>query len=422
MGKLNYTTTIAVDTQRSAIHYYSMLGNDQSKIEHRVKNYSGYALDENFFNRFKEIINEFVAETPSESIRKISLILPDNAIAVDTVNVPTMRKKAATDNALGLALGEIYRNSIDLKIQSHLAAQNKQYTTYSVAAIQKKILTGIYSVCAENKMLVETTTYAASSTIGAVTSLNPKLKNATYLFLDIKDTFSRFVFVVNGRTVGFYTIPFGLEFLDGQKYIQEDMLFDHTLAELTVLNAREKAKSKKLTVLAETSDEDADAEVTEEAPTAAEPTPEEDAEFTDEEAEQDVVNAPISYESSADSRPVTPKVLAKKTPRRLPKFMQRPIPETPEQIVNENFRVFVKWALSLLISNEKILTLGAPEFVCVNIPAHLSYAIDAVNEEKEENCIEFRALATNDATAEVLANLEFYGGFFPKAIHKSTKF
>lgn len=418
MGKLNYTTTIAIDTQRSAIHYYSMLGNNQEKIEHRIKNYSGHSLDENFFTRFKEIINEFVAETPSESIRKIALILPDNAIAVDTVNVPTMRKKAATDNALGLALGEIYRNSADLKIMNHLAAQNKQYTTYSVAAIQKRILTGIYSVCAENKMLVETTTFAASSTIGAVASLNPKLKNATYLFLDIKDTFSRFVFVVSGRAVGYYTLPFGLEFLDGQKYIQEDMLFDHTLAELTVLNAREKAKSKKLTILAEPSDDEADLELTEEAPVQqAEPTPEEDAELTEEEAEQDGESA-----ADADQRPVVHKFLAKKTPRRLPKFMQRPIPETPEQIVNENFRVFVKWALSLIVSNEKILTLGAPEFVCVNIPAHLSYAIDFVNEEKEENGIEFRALNANDATAEVLANLEFYGGFFPKMIHKSTKF
>lgn len=420
--KLNYTTTIAIDTTRSTIHYYSMLGNDQSKIEHSVKNYSGYSLDENFYTRFKEIIAEFAAETPSESIRKISLILPDNAVALDTVNVPTMRKKTATDNALGLALGEIYRNSIDLKISSHLAAQNRQYTTYSVAAIQKKILTGIYSVCAENKMLVETTTFAASSTVGAVASLNPKLKNATYLFLDIKDTFSRFVFVVNGRAVGFYTLPFGLEFLDGQRYIQEDMLFDHTMAELTVINAREKAKSKKLTVLAEQSDEDADMEISEEAPAQADSTAEGDADLLEDEADQEDESAADPAETSADPRPVNQKVLAKKAPRRLPKFMQRPIPETPEQIVNENFRVFVKWALSLLISNEKILTLGAPEFVCVNIPAHLSYAIDFVNEEKEENGIEFRALAANDASAEVLSNLELYGGFFPKAIHKYTKF
>lgn len=421
MGKLNYTTTIAIDTQRSAIHYYSMLGNDQEKIEHRIKNYSGYSLDDNFFTRFKEIINEFVAETPSESIRKISLILPDNAVAVDTVNVPTMRKKSATDNALSLALGEIYRNSIDLKIQSHLAAQNKQYTTYSVSAIQKKILAGIYAICAENKMLVETTTFAASSTIGAAVALNSKLKNATYLFLDIKDTFSRFVFVVGGRTVGFYTLPFGLEFLDGKKYIQEDMLFDHTLAELTVLNSREKAKSKKLTVLADQNDDEADLEVAEEAPAQAEPAPE-DADAAEEELDQETEGEENSAEANAEERPVVHKFLAKKTPRRLPKFMQRPIPETPEDIVNENFRVFVKWALSLLISNEKILTLGAPEFVCVNIPEHLSYALDFANQEREENGIEFRALGASNATAEVLAHLEFYGGFFPKQIHKSTKF
>jgi hypothetical protein len=48
--------------------------------------------------------------------------------------------------------------------------------------------------------------------------------------------------------------------------------------------------------------------------------------------------------------------------------MQRPIPETAEEIINENFRVFVKWAFSLLISNEKIVGLGMPEFVCVSMP------------------------------------------------------
>ena len=38
--------------------------------------------------------------------------------------------------------------------------------------------------------------------------------------------------------------------------------------------------------------------------------------------------------------------MAKKTPRKLPMFMQRPIPDTPEGIAQENFRVFAKWALS----------------------------------------------------------------------------
>ena len=85
-------------------------------------------------------------------------------------------------------------------------------------------------------------------------------------------------------------------------------------------------------------------------------------------------------------------------------------------------RVFVKWALSLLNDNEKILELGAPEFICVNIPDHLAFVLDVVNQHKEENGIEFCALDMNDASPEVRANLELYGGLFPKAINKCAKF
>ena len=428
--KSDYLTTIAIDTSHSTIHYYSMLGTDQSSIVHNVKSYSGFTFDDAFFTRFKEIIGEFVAETPSESVRRISLVLPDNAVAVDTVNVPTMRSKSATKNALDLALGEIYRNRSDLRISYHQAAQNRQYTTFNTSAIQKKILTGIYSVCSENKMLVDTTTFASGSTVGAISSINPKMKNATYLFLDIKDTYSRFIFVVNGRAVGFYPIPFGLEFLDGQKYIQEDMLFDHTMAELTVLNAREKAKAKKLTVLAEqqeTQKEDetqntaAPAENTERTE-AAEAQVHEDSDFIEEPEQEHVDSMAEPFTMNVGQRIIPQKVMGKKTPRRLPKFMQRPIPETAEEIVNENFRVFVKWALSLLISNEKIVGLGMPDFVCVNIPEHLSFTLDYVNDQRAENGLEFRRLTANHATANVLSNLELYGAFFPKSIHKSTKF
>ena len=98
------------------------------------------------------------------------------------------------------------------------------------------------------------------------------------------------------------------------------------------------------------------------------------------------------------------------------------VAETEEGILYENFRVFVKWALSLLIGNEKIISLGAPEFICVNIPEHLSFALDYFNDQREENGLEFRRLTANNASDAVLSNLELYGGFFPKAIHKCTKF
>ena len=422
MGKLEYSTTIAIDSRRSTINCFTMLGSDVSTIDHRVKNYTGLMQGDNFFNRFKEAVGEFVAEAPSESVRRISLIIPDNAVALDLVNVPTMRSRNVTKNALNLTLAKIYSNIGELKVTPYIAAQNRQYTTFNTALIQKQLLTSLYSACSENKLLVDTTTYASGAAVGAVTALNPKLKNASYLLVDIKDTYTRFVFVVSGRAAGYYILPFGMEFLSRPKYVQEDMLFDHTMGEITVLNAREKAKAKRLTVLAEETGKSAEELEQEMAQEEEQAEPEEAAEPAEEQdAEQEGAMAE-PFAMSSGQKIAAPKVMAKKTPRRLPKFMQRPVPETEEEIACENFRVFVKWALTLMASNEKITALGKPEFVCVNMPRGMGFVLDKTNEEQEENGLEFRLLDDGTFDGKVLNNLELYGGFFPKFIHGANKF
>ena len=431
-GKDVLNTTFAIDTRRSTMHCFSMIGTDPATIDHKVKSYTGLITDEAFIGKFKDAVAEFVAETPSERVRMVSLVLPDNAVAMDAVNVPTMRNRNLTQNALNLALGEIYSNFGELKVRSQVAAQNKQFTTFTTAAVQKKLLSELYAVCAEHKLLVDTTTFAAGSAAAAITALDPKMKNASYMLVDVKDVYTRFVFVAGGKAVGYYILPFGLEFLARGKYVQEDMLFDHTLGELTVLNAREKAKAKKLTVLAEQQEqqeeqeEETPAEPAEPAAPAEPQEPDEDDEEIEDIEEPEPAPGVMemlseTFSMNVGQRIVTPKIMAKKTPRRLPKFMQRPIPETPEGITEENFRVFVKWALSLIASNEKLTTLGKPECVYVNIPQSLSFVLDKANEELEENGVEFKLLDNGEYDANVLVNLELYGGFFPRAINSANR-
>ena len=79
--------TIAIDTARSEIHYYSIIGKDAGSIEHKIKKYSGLCFDEDFYKQFRDALGEFTAGVTSRSVGKISLILPDNAIALDTVKV-----------------------------------------------------------------------------------------------------------------------------------------------------------------------------------------------------------------------------------------------------------------------------------------------------------------------------------------------
>ncbi len=439
MAKNNYTTTIAIDAMRSVFHFYTALNGDKQNVTHYVKSYGGTLFDDDFMDKFRAAVMDFVMENPAEGIRKVSVIIPDCAVLTDAVKIPTLSGFGQTKKALDDTLDGLFLNHADLRVIAKQAATNKQYATYAITAVQKRIASAVYAACSENKLLVDTLTFTSNAAAGGAAVLNPKLKNASYLLLDIKDIYSRFVFVAGGKTVGFYSLPFGLEFLRKPQVTQEDMLFDHSVAELAVINAREKAKSKKLTVMAASEDEAIYDDQTDEAEEGvvaeqAEPTeqPLVDEPLADEQvsAEGDQIPDYLQVQQpwSAEQQPVaavrpqpTPKLFIRKGPRKLPKFMQRDIPETPEGILYENFRVFEKWALTLIAGNEKLTDLGEPQFVCVNLPDDLVSVLDTVNESAEENGISFVALPHGNAAAEVTDNLELYGGLYPKQINAAGK-
>lgn len=415
MAKTNHSTTISIDSERATINFYRLTDNNKDSITHYVKSYAGGQLDDAFFERFREAVKEFAEKYPSNQIQKITVILPDNAAITDTIKIPTMKDKAQTKKTLDITLNSLFRNYSDLRISSRIIEQNKQYSTFAVSAVQKRIAAGIYSACSENKLLVDTLTTASNAVVCGALQFNPKLKNASYLFLDLKDVYARFVFVVKGKAVGSYNLPFGLEFLESNQVIQEDMLFDHSYAELMVLNARERAKAKRLTVMAADPElSDAEEEVDNSVDTFDFTTdnslPENETEATDP-AENEAI----------PSQPAL-KIFTKKGPRKLPKFMQREIPYTPDGVLYENFRIFVKWALTLIQENGNLTELGNPEFVCVNLPREFASVLHSVNEEEEENKISFVNLPYNGMGKVIRSNLELYGGLFSKQINPAGKF
>lgn len=552
-----YMTVLGIDMRRGAFHQYNVLGDDVKSVMHTTQNYTGPSFNEDFYKKFANVVEKFVENNPSETVRQIAFVVPDEVAALDNVRLPTLRSHKLIKNLLDTKLSEIYLNRDDLEIRTFQVEKNRQYCTYSVTAIQEKVLNSLYTVCSENKLYADVLTYASASTVTAVATLNPKWKNESYLFLDIKDVYSRFIFVTDGRCVGSYPLPFGMEFLSTPKYVQEDMLFDHSMAELTVLNARERAKSKKLSVLDnehvgemtesvnldammsmnnDWDDEDEDevqpaeksiaeevavaeitapaeevepteetvsaevtetteestteevkpAEETENAPTEENTTEEakateestaeeakatdestaEEAKATEENAPAEETETPVEADSTTETEPATEattaeepagedstteeataeetveevttvepepvaeaepapaklKVMAKKIPRKLPLFMQRPIPETEQDIAKENFRVFVKWALSLIQNNPKLTAFGAPKFVCVNLPKDMQFIIDGVNLEAKENGLPFVRFDCADDNADLAQNLELFGGLYGNNWHSSAKF
>lgn len=387
------TMVIGIDTDAETISFYVDLG-DRREIQ-QVVNYRGVPFSEEFYQKLDKGIKSYQQKNPSISMSKVSVVLPDHVVLMDTICVPALGRKT-TDSSLEVAISAIYKNKKELRYRTYPLAQNRQFATFGLVGIRKDILSKLEEVFAANQISAQNVTFAANAmTCGAVT-LNQKLKNGTYLLLDIKELSARFAFVNKGRVIGAYRLPFGDGILHKSHLASEDLLFDHTSGELLVLNAIEKARAKQLTMMGEEVLIDPDAMS---------------------EEEQDGETEDLSGSSVAGN--------GKKMARKLPKFMQRELPTDREGFVYENFRIFVKWTLDILAGNPAITSLGAIDTVYINMAKEYNFLFNRLNAEKEENGVTFEPLLAGSGYSELASDareLELFGGLQLKHLGKLNNF
>lgn len=431
-AKLN--TVVSINLQEKSLVFYTMPGENRAAINMKRVLFRGNTLDDKFFKFFGEQLAEYGRENPSFQAAVVNVVLPDNAVATDTVNIPSINRKAMA-SSFDLAIKTMYNNSEELKINKSLALLNKQYGTYIVTMLNKQLLADVNKACSTNKFVASFVTFPSNTTINAVSKLRPKYKRSTYLMLDIKENYTRFIFANKGRAIGSMILPFGYEILSDKKVFAEDMLFDHSFSDLTVINANEKARAKQLTTMADDGLDpgdvvNPDGSITKEdgtivqpdgtiinpdgtvVPPTEQPVDEDDDGFVTADETQSVA-APQDASGKSYQR----------VARKLPKFMLRPTPTDARGFVYENFRIFIKWTLSFLRSNEQLTTLGEPEFVLVNMPAEYDFLFERVNRDKAEQHIEFVSFdpAIEDNTA-ITHNLELFGGFYSKLVNTTNNF
>ena len=400
MFESTLANVIAIDTEGETIHFYSSEKGSQKNIHHEAQSYRARPFDDEFFEKLGHILKLHCERNPGEQLQKVSLILPDQAFFTDNINIPTIQK-SAMQTSLGLAVRNIYKNADSLEYNSYTAAQNKQFTTYGIVGIRKELITKLRTVCASNQISIANITFSANSAANGAFVLNSKLKNDSFILLDIKEKSARFSVVIKGRTVGYYSLPFGYSILSRTRLAAEDLLFEHSPAELLVLNAKEKAKAKQLTVGEEVAAMD-----------TLDPELEESAEEPERAFEIDEDDFETKYSAGVN----------KKTARKLPKFMLRETPTSREAYVYENFRLFMKWTLDLYNNNSSLMNLGTVDTVYVNMPADNAFLFPMINAEIEENKLKFMPLIESGNQDIVTENLELFGGFYVKQYNKINNF
>lgn len=366
------SSVVAVDTNTDAIVFYTMHGNDRNSIQYSRVDYKVRSFDEDFFAGLGDALALFRERFPQTPWQKTALILPDRLFLTDTVKVPVIHRRAM-QHALTLAVEARYKNAAELKLNTEVVQQNKKYVTCALTGVRKELLERLNKTCGENHVGIQGVTYAANAAVNGAMALNPKLKNGTFLLLDIKETSARFAFAVKGRTMGYYSLPFGFSVLHGSRVVSEELLFDHGPGELLVLNAKERARAQHLTM--------------------------------------------------ADGSASQTSVPLRRPARKLPKSLARPTPQSREAFVYENFRIFMKWALELAAGNPDITEVGVPETVYVNMPPEYEFLCGMANAERAENQLVFAPLLTGEsADGTIAGHLELFGGFYINQYNKSNVF
>ncbi len=384
------TDVIAIDALTDTVHFYNAPGGGR-KDNHMTAACNCQTFGEEFNEKFGKILKAYRQKNPAAAMSKVSLVLPDHLFLTDTIDIPAVGKKAM-ENSLEVAIGALYKNKADLKYNTFPLTQNKQFATFGLVGVRKDLALGLTNICAANQISVQNITFAANAMVNGAMTLNPKLKNGSFVLLDIRDNNARLAIVNKGRTVGALSLPFGYNMLYKTRLAAEDLLFDHATAQLLVLNAKEKAKAKQLTMMGEEVLTDPD-EVRADVP----------AEGQDEfEAEE-----------------------GKKGGRKLPKFMLRDTPTEREGFVYENFRIFMKWALETVASNPSIAALGELDGIYVNMPREYMFLFGMANAEEAENGVKFLPLigsAGTEANTAAARDLDLFGGLYVKQYNKINNF
>ncbi len=378
---LSISSVIYLDEANQKIRFYYKDKDNLGKYIYAEESFCHNLFEKDFITSFANIVR---IHFDKKSFGRTAIILPDSWFFTDTIKLPLIQRKAMKAS-LRFAFNTIYKNFKELRYMSYSLHKDKKNVVYAIVGAKKVVFERIFASLTQAGVDIAGITYATHAIVDKAISLNSKIKSGSSIVVDVKENCTTFGLVVNGKNISYFNLPFGYACFSDSVMYREESYYDHSSSELLVLNAKEKAKNKKLTTY------DAEQEVTEDVSV-------EDVEKTVIVSDDEIgVDQTIAFGNK--------KIKLKK----LPQYMLRHMPDTSEGFIYENFRPIVKWALELARGNQDLFVNGVPKNVFINLPNKFNCVFDKIKEEGGSK-INFIPVSTAESDSEQKANLAIYGG------------
>ena len=163
-------TVVAVDALAENIQFCASNEEGSALLTDSVST-SVNALDAAFFDRLGEIVKTQMEKNANMDVQKVSLILPDRLLLLDTLVVPVIHRKAM-QQSLSLAVEAIYQNAEELNLMTYAVQQNKQAVTFGLVGVRHDVLNGARAALSTAGAPVNGITFASTAMVnGAMAEL-----------------------------------------------------------------------------------------------------------------------------------------------------------------------------------------------------------------------------------------------------------
>ena len=149
MFEAGVNTVIYVDTDKEMIRFY--VENMNRRHVQQETEYRGRPFGDDFCEKLGEALKSYKQKNRSVSSPKVVFVLPDHFFVMDTINVPTIGKKAM-ENAVEVGIGALYKNKRELEYSIYPLSQTKQFATFGMTGIRRELLEKLDKMCSANQI------------------------------------------------------------------------------------------------------------------------------------------------------------------------------------------------------------------------------------------------------------------------------
>lgn len=230
--------TISLDIENSQVKLMKILGTSIEDSVIELLPYDKKDLAEVTYGTMLVAALKPYMERSNMKFVNFHLVLPDELFAMWRIGVPT-KSKIKIEDAIQTEIEKDLEDIKKFKYNTTLVSNDGNSAIFFTEAVNLEFLNEIKIKLAEIGIVPKTIMSKSVSVVNSILALRVRARENTYALVDIRKGSTTMSYVDKSRYLGNINLDFGYEILRTDRFVDEELLFNHDSATVVLAHALE---------------------------------------------------------------------------------------------------------------------------------------------------------------------------------------